>query len=346
MARKDRKRRARLGDEGGTYFAAPSSQLQFIHTGATALDCIVGGGWPLGRVVNIVGDKSTGKTLLAIEAMANFARSYPDGKIRYREAEAAFLPEYAGALGLPLDHVQFARYEDDTGEADTVEKFYDDLISFLDGLDGQPGLYILDSLDALSDESEVSREFGAPSYGTGKARQMSKLFRQVTSRVEASSVCLTIISQTRQRINAGFGRQYSRSGGNALDFYASIILYLAHLREIRRTVRGVKRPVGVYIRAKCTKNKIGLPFRQCDFPIVFAYGIEDISAGLDWLRVNRCLSLTDLTVKEAKRLRKKALRVDLEPDELKKQRRKISRAVKKGWKEVEQSFLPKQRKYP
>lgn len=345
MDRKRKRRRKRLGDEGGKYFAVPSRQLQFIHTGATPLDCVVGGGWPLGRVVNIVGDKSTGKTLLAIEAMANFAKTYPKGVIRYREAEAAFLPEYAGALGLPLDHVQFARYEDDTGEADTVEKFYEDLITFLDRLDDRPGLYILDSLDALSDEAEIGREFDAGSYGTGKARQMSKLFRQVTSRVEKSKVCLTVISQTRQKINATFGRQYSRSGGNALDFYASIILYLAHLKQIKRTVRGVKRPVGVFIRAKCAKNKIALPFRECDFPIIFAYGIEDVCAGLDWLRKNRCLSLVDFTTKEVKTLRKKALRVDLDPDELEEYRRIVSRAVRKGWRELEQSFLPKQRKY-
>ena len=327
------------------YFATPSPRLQFIHTGATSLDCIVGGGWPLGRVVNIVGDRSTGKTLLAIEAMSNFARTYSKGRIRYREAEAAFLPEYAGALGLPLDHVQFARYEDDSGEADTVEKFYEDLIDFLDKLSGRPGLYILDSLDALSDESEIGREFSAPSYGTGKARQMSKLFRQVTSRVETSKVCLIIISQTRQKINAAFGRQYSRSGGASLDFYASIILYLAHLKEIRRTVKRVKRTVGVNIRAKCTKNKIGLPFRQCDFPIVFAYGIEDISAGLDWLKANGCLSLIGLSKKEVKALRKRALRVELERKELVACRAVISDAVSQGWQQVERSFLPKRRKY-
>lgn len=342
MARVKRKR-LHLSDEGGNYFTSSSGKLKFIHTGAAVLDCSIGWGWPLGRIINIVGDQSTGKTLLAIEAMANFALQYKRGRIRYREAEAAFIPEYAGALGLPLDRVEFSAGEG--GEADTVEKFYNDLSEFLKKLKGKPGLYILDSLDAISDEAEVAREFGEATYGTAKAKYMSELFRKITRKVESSKVSLMIISQTRDRIGGGFGRKYARTGGKALDFYASIILYLAHIGELPRTVNGIKRSVGIKIRAKCTKNKVGLPFRGCDFPILFAYGIEDITAGIDWLKANKCLSKIDMTNRDINRLRKRALRLELSKEEYKEYSEMIGSVVRANWQEIETSFLPKRGKY-
>ncbi len=346
MAKKSRSKRRRLSESGGSYFATPTSSLQFIHTGATPFDCVVGGGWPLGRTINIVGDKSTGKTLLAIEAMSNFARAYTKGRIRYREPEACFIDEYAAALGMPIERVEFSRKDDpDPAKADTVENFHRDLKKFIKSLDGDPGLYILDSLDALSDEGEVGREVGEASYGTGKAKGMSEFFRKINNSIEASNICLIIISQTRQNIGVTFGRKYTRSGGSALDFYAAIIVYLAHVGEIRRTVNKVKRTVGVKVKARCTKNKIGLPFRDCEFPIIFAYGIEDITASLDWLKQNGCMSLSGMTLKDAKELRAKALKVDLTREEIATYRKSLSKAVKRGWREVETSFLPKQGKY-
>jgi hypothetical protein len=174
---------------------------------------------------------------------------------------------------------------------------------------------------------------------------MSQLFRRITGRVESSKVCFMVISQTRDRISAtAFGKKYTRSGGRALDFYASVVLYLAHVGEITRTVAGVKRPVGVRIKAKCTKNKVGLPFRSCEFPIIFAFGIEDIAAGLDWLEENKQLALLGVTQKEAKAIRSKALQVSL-GDDYKKWKAKVNKAVRQGWLDVETSFLPKRGKY-
>lgn len=345
---KRRRRLSKSSEEGGSYFASPTSSLQFIHTGATTLDCVCAGGWPLGRIVNIVGDRSAGKTLLAIEAMANFSFKFPEGRIRYREPEAAFLDEYAGALGLPLDKVEFTRKEEtkeEASEADTVERWHKDLRKFVDSLDGAPGLYILDSLDALSDDAEVKRKIGESSYGMGKAKHMSEMFRKITKAIEASNVCLIVISQIRDNINAMFGRNYTRAGGKALDFYSTIIIYLAHIGEIRRTVNNVKRTVGVKIKAKCTKNKVGLPFRSCEFPIIFGYGIEDISSGLEWLKTHNMLKRLGMTQKEIKIFKTKALNVRLEKSEVRKFRKLISKLVRQGWKDVELSFLPKTGKY-
>src|SRR3990167_1383032 len=128
------------------YFPGAGRKLKFISTGCTTLDCVVSGGWPLGRIVNIVGDKSTGKTLLAIEAAANFARQFPKGKIWYRESEAAFDEDYATQLGLPVKQVDFG--DDGLGTIwDTIEDIFEDLDKQLTRLKklNVPGLYIIDS---------------------------------------------------------------------------------------------------------------------------------------------------------------------------------------------------------
>ena len=334
-----RRTRLRLVEAGGSYFSSPTTTLELIHSGSTVLDCVIGGGWPLGRVVNIVGDRSTGKTLLAVESLTNFVKKYPKSKAYYAESEAAFNQEYAQALGLPLDRIVFPE------EIDTVEALYDNIRKVIADSDGTPTLYVLDSLDALSDESEKKRDIRAGSYGTGKAIMMSQLFRRLVRKVEKSQVCVMIISQVRTRIGITFGRNYTRSGGRALDFYASVILYLAHLGEIKRTVGGVSRTVGVKVKAKCTKNKVGLPFRECEFPIIFSYGIEDITASLDWLEANRQIEATGLSGKEFKMLRKRALNGRLGDDELKETRKALTKTVKQVWADVEQSFLPKRGKY-
>jgi len=342
MSKKAQRTRPRLADakdaRRGAYFLSPSETMTFIHSGATPLDCVLGGGWPLARVSNVVGDKSTGKTLLAIEAMTNFAIQSPKNmKIRYAETEQAFDNEYAAALGMPLDRVTKPKEP-----LETVEAFHDDLMGYLDKCKGG-GLYVLDSLDALSDSAELDRGIGKDSYGASKAKKMSQLFRRSIRLVEQSHCHLMVISQVRDRIGVAFGRKYSRSGGRALDFYASQIIYLAHIGEIKQKRNKLQRTVGVNIRIKCTKNKVGLPFRQCDIPILFGYGIEDVSACIDWLLENKQTDRTDLTIKDLKGIRTDAIHSRLEDtDEL---RQELAKHVAEGWKEVENTFLPKRRKY-
>src|SRR4051812_10773815 len=132
-------------------FSVPG--LQSFSTGSTLLDLALGGGWPVGRIFNIVGDKSVGKTLLAVEAFANFSIKYKGSLMRYAEAEAAFDESFAELLGFPKSVSRPKEL------LNTVEDFRDDLSKFLKDLEEEDsaGLYILDSLDALSDESEVKR---------------------------------------------------------------------------------------------------------------------------------------------------------------------------------------------
>lgn len=321
----------------GAYFLSPSSSYSFIGSGAATLNCVLGGGWPLTRISNIIGDRSTGKTLLAIEAMANFVNTFPRSKVRYAETEAAFDDGYALALGIPMGRVDKPKEP-----LNVIEEFYDDALSYISNVKNG-GLYVLDSLDALSDAVEWGQAIDKASMGTGKAKKMSQMFRKVVRQVDKSNCHLMIISQTRQKIGVVFGRRYTRSGGTALDFYASQILYLAHIGEIHRELNKVKRTVGVNIRVKCTKNKVGLPFRSCQFPILFGYGIEDVCASIDWLVENKQTGLTDLTLKELKAIRKSAEHSELE--NIEEIRDQLAECVETGWQEVERSFLPKKRKY-
>lgn len=341
MPRKIQRTRKRLRDAQdqarGEYFLSPSNSYSFIHSGAAPLDCVLGGGWPLARVSNIVGDKSTGKTLLAIEAMTNFILQFPRNKVRFAETEQAFDDAYAEALGIPLKRLIRPKEP-----IETVEAFYEDLKWYLDEYK-EGGLYVLDSLDALSDAAEMDRDISKDSYGTSKAAKMSQMFRRIMSGLEESKCHLMIISQVRDNIGVSFGRRYKRSGGRALDFYASQIIYLAHLGEIKQTRGGLKRSIGINVRIKCTKNKIGLPFRSCDLPVMFGYGIEDVASCIDWLIENKQTKRTGLSLADLKAIRKDALHSEL--DDIEELRVELAQHVENGWREVERSFLPTRRKY-
>lgn len=262
---------------GGNYFAAPKKGIRFIPSGCLLLDLALGGGWAGGRVVNIVGDKSTGKTLLCTEAAANFAIKYPKGKIRYRESEAAFDQPYARALGMPVDRIDFG------DPMETVEDLFEDLERIVSGAKG-PELFICDSLDALSDRAELERDMDKGSFGAEKAKKMSQLFRRLIRKLERKQITVIIVSQIRDKMNAMFGRKVTRTGGRALDFYASQVVYLAYTGRVTKTIKGQKRTTAIKVKALIDKNKISLPFREAEFKIHFGFGIDDAEACIEFLK--------------------------------------------------------------
>jgi recombination protein RecA len=332
-------KRERL-DVGGSYFLAPSD-LSFIATGCTMLDLALGGGWAQQRIANIVGDKSTGKTLLAIEACTNFARAHQKGHLYYCDSETAFVESHAKGLGMPIERIKF-RY--DIG---TVEDLFTDLERVLKLAERwkHPVLYVVDSLDALSDRTEMDRDLDERSYGLEKARKMSQLFRRLTAAMSKAKMTLLIVSQVRANIGVKFGRQTTRSGGRALDFYASQVLYLSHLGTDYRTVLGEKRAVGVEIRAKVDKNKVALPFREAQFTIRFGYGVDDQCASAIWLAARGgCNELhigkTDKSALEFAR------KLDaLSDDDHERASKRLRDIVRKRWGEIEVGLQPQRKKY-
>lgn len=320
------------------YFSTPKSKENFISSGCEILNCVLGGGWPLGRISNVVGDKSTGKTLLAIEALANFAVQYPDDPTIYCETEAAFDDEYAGALGIDMGKVG-------RDECETVEELFDKLEDFvsLTMKDRSHGLYIVDSLDALSDKAEKERAFGDNTYGGTKPKQMGQLFRRLVKPLERSNVHVMIVSQTRDAIGVTFGKKHTRSGGRALDFYASQILWLAYKGQMKKTVSKIERTIGAEIKARIEKNKVGLPFRECEFEILFGYGIDDISSNLGFLKSAGQLGRVGISESGIAAYRKAFLTAPLE--EKIDMRAKLATEVCDAWFDIERSFLPKAGKY-
>lgn len=300
---------------GGSYFTNPKAHIPMFSTGCKTLDLALGGGWAESRISNVVGDKSSGKTLLAIEGATNFAIKYPKGKIRYRECEAAFDPQYASALGMPVERVDFG------DPLDTIEDLFEDMAKVISKA-SQPEFYIVDSLDALSDRAELERDMDKGSYGAQKAKNLSQLFRRLVRELSRKKVTVMIVSQVRSKIGISFGRDTTRSGGRALDFYSSQTLFLAKLKTLVKTSHNTKRPTGIRIRAKVDKLKVGgFPFRESEFNIKFGYGIDDEESCESYL---------------------KNVKVKFEEGASLPQ---LHRLVERHWMEVETSLLPTKPKY-
>ena len=325
----------------GNYFAKPKKNIKFIKTGSTVLDMALGGGYPIGRMVNIVGDKSTGKTLLAIEAAANFAAKYPDGEIWYNEVEAAFDKEYAEALGMPIDRVEFVE------DCYTVEDFYKDINKTSKRDNEYPGLYILDSLDALSDDAELARDFSDKTMGMNKPKKTNELFRRLNQKISKANITLIIISQTRDKIDAmAFGKKWVRGGGRGMDFYATHVIYLAHIKAHTRTIKNVKRVTGIQIRAKIDKNKIAFPQREAEFPILFGYGVDDVKSCCEWLVSIKQFKVTCGFPNEKKGVTAYINYIEEFSDKkYKKAVVKLRKSVRKLWMEIENELLPVRKKY-
>ena len=344
-----RKKNEEETEEKENYFLRKDKPIKFINSGCTLLNKVLGGGWPLGRISNIVGLRSSGKTELAIEAIVNFCKDYPEGEAYYLEGEAAFDYGYAEQLGFPLDKVNFV---DDS--IDTVEGMYDDIIKIISkNKNNKPIIYVVDSLDSLSDEAERKEEdITKGTYNLGKAKQLSKIFRLITKKVNTSNMHLMIISQLRDNVGVMWGDKNTRSGGKALDYYASQIINIAQKEKINKTVKGIKREYGIWVEVKCKKNKIGMPFRECQFPIIFTLGINDIWASLDWLNsVKNALEEIGLETFVGKSKDKdieeyaETLYKNWENEETWKIIIAILDKVNFTWDEIEKDFIPSYKKF-
>lgn len=321
--------------------AKEEKEVRFFSSGSTLLDLALGGGWALSRVFNIVGDKSTGKTGNAVEAFANFKVKFSKGRMRYAEAESAFDVSFAQQLGFP-DEV-----ERPEKMIHTVEEFSDDVYKFTK--QGGPGLYILDSLDALASDSEIERQKARiegkkekGSMGAEKAKDMSEMFRLLVQEMDAQECTLGIISQMRDKIGVMFGETKGRSGGRALDFYASQVLWLSETGKIEHSSNNQKRVTAISVHSKVKKNKVGFPFREADYDLILGFGIDDENSMIDWLLITKTL------VKEAAedlRDQVEKARETLDYKKIKEINQQLKQDCTNLWQKIEKNLAPPMRKY-
>lgn len=276
---------------GQTLLEACQVKWEFCKTGSTLLNNALGGGWLFGGVAGVFGAESTGKTLLALEAAAQCQKV--GGMVFYGDAAAVLDKQRAvKVFGLDPTRTLYA-------VPDTVEEFFEQLLKFSWKCESLKvkGLYVLDDLDTLDTKMTVVTDDMIKKIekaGSGwiekadilsmrsrldKPAVMSALLKTVNKRLMQSNVAAFIISQTRKKIGAVWGSSVTTSGGEALKFYATQRVELSTTGKI---VDGEK-VVGVSVRARVVKNKVSSPFQTAEYPVYFAYGIDNVESCVDFL---------------------------------------------------------------
>jgi len=247
------------------------ASIERFSSGCAALDDALGGGWPKGRQIEIYGPESSGKTTIALQAVANYQKKYPDDDVALIDAEYSQDEEYSKALGVDMRYLLVNQPESGEQALNVLSQLIQSKVM----------LIVVDSVAALVPKSELEGDVGEGSGMAEQARIMSKALRRITTEAGSRDVTIIWTNQMREKLGVMYGDKTTTPAGRALKHYASVRVKVDRIGTVKEKVGGEDIAVCIRTKADVRKNKTAAPFKVAEFYITFGHGIDTIAAILD-----------------------------------------------------------------